>query len=332
MKISFNVANSGLADNGGSATIVKSANTLVDMGHDVTVIDNKTNNYTWDSFKFNHHYVRFVSDYPDADIIIATGYQTVKVFPQLPKQCGIQFHWIRGWETWNYPEPVIINEVLPLSANKMVNGEQLRAKLNNLGYGSYLIRPGYDLDLYRPTGKDVECEQVTIGALYSDPHPKRKTKRTDWVFNAVQQLKNDGHNVKLLMFGTPVKASIGVVDEYYSNPTDKVKNMIYNMCDMWLAPTELEGLHLPPAEAMLTGCAVVGTSAELSGMSDYLLHGHTGLVSTNNFDSFVEKVVDLINDRSLRNRLGVNARDFVLSLGDRKANMQKMTDVFDCFL
>ena len=38
-----------------------------------------------------------------------------------------------------------------------------------------------------------------------------------------------------------------------------------------------EGLHLPPAEAMMTECAVVGTEAELSGIQDYIIPDETGL-------------------------------------------------------
>ena len=57
---------------------------------------------------------------------------------------------------------------------------------------------------------------------------------------------------------------------YVHNPSIEEKNKFYNLCDIWLAPTNNEGLHMCPAEAMLTECVVVGTDSPMSGMRDYL--------------------------------------------------------------
>ena len=60
------------------------------------------------------------------------------------------------------------------------------------------------------------------------------------------------------------------------------KNDFYNYVDIWLSPSMSEGLHLPPAEAGLTACPTVATTAELSGMQDYVIHRKTGMVTANN--------------------------------------------------
>ena len=39
MRITFNLINCGLGNNGGTQTIVRSANTLRELGHDVFIID-----------------------------------------------------------------------------------------------------------------------------------------------------------------------------------------------------------------------------------------------------------------------------------------------------
>ncbi len=54
MKILFDTHGCPLANNGGSSTIVKSANTLVDLGHEVTIIANARNQHDWTPLKANY--------------------------------------------------------------------------------------------------------------------------------------------------------------------------------------------------------------------------------------------------------------------------------------
>jgi hypothetical protein len=48
-------------------------------------------------------------------------------------------------------------------------------------------------------------------------------------------------------------------------------------CDVWLATTENDGLHIPPTESALCGCSLVAKDVVSSGMSDYAIHGYTSL-------------------------------------------------------
>ena len=84
-----------------------------------------------------------------------------------------------------------------------------------------------------------------------------------------------------------------------------------------------------PQEAMLTGCPVVGTNAELSGMEDYLKHNLNGLVSNNDFYNFLVNITTLIIDKKLRLRLSSNCRKSIIELGDRTFNMKKMIIHFE---
>ena len=47
MKIIFDLRRVGLGHNGGSLTLIKSGNTLHDMGHEVTFIDSGRNQNKW---------------------------------------------------------------------------------------------------------------------------------------------------------------------------------------------------------------------------------------------------------------------------------------------
>lgn len=325
MRITFNVLNCGLENNGGSITIIDSANTLVDMGHEVTIVDNQDIRYTWGGLKAEHRIIKGKADLPDADAVISTGFATVRKMLHFPDRCGKKFHWIRGWETWNYPEWYIEKTLLCYPVTRLVNGIQLQQKLAGLGIESYLVRPGYDFGKFSCLNARKDNDQVILGGLYSNGK-KRRGKRTGWILKAVKRLKKN-HNVKLWMFGQEANPGIGVIDRYFKEPSAWLKNEIYNACDIWLAPTELEGLHMPPAEAMLTECPVVGTNAELSGMVDYLGHNKTGRVTDNGLESFVSHAEALIKSKCLRRRLGKQARRTVLALGDRKTNMERMVEV-----
>jgi glycosyltransferase involved in cell wall biosynthesis len=330
MKILFNLFDTGLGNNGGSSTIVKSANTLADLGHEVIIVDTGKNKHTWTPLKAHHLLVKDITDIPSADILIATGFKSVKSTIQASQKCGVKVHWIRGFELWVMPQNDVVDKVLRAPTHKMVNSTGLKKAMEKYNLTCELIRPGYDFDELYPLNVRDECKKPKIGALYNSG-TKRKTKRVEWVFEAVKRLR-ENHVVDLYMFGSDGgdNSPNDLISCYVKEPSSQVKNKIYNSCDIWIAPTELEGLHIPPAEAMLTECPVVGTNVGMfSGMEDYLSHNKTGLVSENNIDSFVETIETLLADKSLRLRLGENARKEVLSLGSRKENMSYMVECFE---
>lgn len=329
MRIIFDLRNVGLGNNGGSSTLVKSGNALTEMGHDITFIDSGKNQHTWTKLLSKHKVIRDQNDFPEADFIIATGYKSVSKTLSAPNKAGIKCHWIRGWEVWQYPEPQIVQNILKAKTLKLVNGIGLKQKLKSLGFDSELIRPGYDFDLIFPLNKRNKSRVVIGGLNKQGKH--ENTKRTSWIFETVTSLKRKyGDKIRLVMFGMdklPTRYNT-LVDSYMRNPSIDDKNKFYNQIDIWLAPSKLEGLHMPPAEAMLTECAVVGTNAELSGTKDYLLNKKTGLVTKNNIESFISGVESLVLDIDLRIKLGKNARLRLLEIGDRKTNMKNLIEFF----
>jgi len=328
MRIVFDLRKVGLGNNGGSFTLIKSGNTLVDMGHDVTFVDSGKNQHTWVPLKANHKVVRQKAKLPTADFIIATGFKSVEETITSPPRAGRQCHWIRAFETWQYSEKDIINKVLKTPTIKLVNGLCLQNKLESLGFKSYLIRPGYDFE--NLTAKNIRHKnnKIILGGLNKQgPHANRK--RTSWIFETAKILKRKYKDkIELWMFGMEDLPVTTVVDKFIKNPSIKEKNDMFNHINIWLAPTMSEGLHMPPAEAMITECPVVGTNAELAGTIDYLFHNKTGIVTENDIHSFINGVEVLINDEKLRNKLGKNARIRILEIGNRTQNMERLINLF----
>jgi len=267
-------------------------------------------------------------EYLKADVIIATSFASVKTTIEAPDSCGMKAHWLRGWETWRHSEEWIKENVLNQPTLKIVNSICLQDKLKEFNVESKLIRPGYDFNELKPLNIRQNKKGITIGGLYSKGD-KRKTKRVEWIFEAVKQIKKD-LDVTLVMFGGEGAPSVKEpFNLFKSNPSDKIKNQFYNSIDIWLAPTENDSLHLPPAEAMQTECCVVGTDTPMNGMKDYLINMKTGLISTNTILEFETNIRFLIDNPDIRMKLGKNARKKILSLGTREENMNKLINYLE---
>jgi len=327
MKIIFDLRKTGLGNNGGSSTLIKSGNTLVDMGHEVTFADSMNNRHTWTPLKARHKKIKTDGQLPDADAIIATGYKSVGPTINAPSRCGIKMHWIRAWEHWQMTDDKIVKKVLKVPTIKLVNSICLQKKLKHYDTESYIIRPGYDYDQIFP--KHIRGgKKVIIGGLYREGvHGNRK--RTEWLFQTVRILKTSDQDIEFWLFGSESKPKSFLVDHYLQSPSAENKNDFYNKVDVWMAPTMSEGLHMPPAEAMLTECPVVATNAELSGTQDYVIHKQTGLVSKNILDDFIRKVGFMVKNKDDRIKMGKEARKKIISLGDRKENMKRLTDLIE---
>lgn len=327
MKIIFDLRKVGLGHNGGSLTLIKSGNTLYDMGHEVTFIDSMRNQCKWEKLKPKHIIVRKEKQIPNADAIIATGYKSVGPVVSAPERCGIKAIWIRAWELWQMPAEKIVEKVLKQPIVKIVNSICLKNQLKQYGFDSYIIRPGYDFEHLFPRSIRQFNPKPIIGGLYRGGiHGKRK--RVEWLFNTVWELRRQGCEFEFWLFGSEDKPNDSMIDRYLRQPTMKEKNDFYNYVDLWMASTMSEGLHLPPAEAGITGCPTVGTSAPLSGLQDYLIHQKTGYVTNNKLESFTDGVKIMLTNTGQRRKYGQNMIMRLYEIGSREKNMQKFVDLF----
>lgn len=184
MRILFNLVNTGLGNNGGSLTIIKSANVLTDLGHEVILVDTIQNMNTWQPLRCEHMIIESPSEIPDGDVIISTGMKTLESTNE--SKIENKFHWIRGWETWVYPEETLVKMFQDSPTVKLVNSICLQRKLANYGMGSYIVRPGYDFDMLHPSPRKESYGYTKFGGLYNTGK-KRKGKRTEWIPQTIKK-------------------------------------------------------------------------------------------------------------------------------------------------
>lgn len=297
MRIVFNLQSTGLGNNGGSRTLVKCAETLQDIGHEVTLWCS-ANNYKWSKIK-----VPVSKKMPACDVIVATGYSSVPT--TVAAKVKRKFYYIRGFELWRASEKQLLRSYSSL--NCIVNSEWLQKYMKGKNISSRLIYPGIDFDIF---GTDVYERENILGGLFSKKHA---TKRHEDVIRVGKRL---GYKVLLL-------------NKDISNPTPVALRGFYNRIKVWMSPSELEGLHNCPMEASQAGCGLVVTDHYRGGTMDYAYHGETCLkYKARHLDIAVQYVDRLMKDDEEREKLQAQMTSLLRDkIGTRKYNMLKMVEV-----
>ncbi len=326
MKLAFNSLNSGLANNGGSRTVILCAEMLEELGHRCDIIA-PLDNFTW----FKHKKpVRSVPK--DLDVLIATACTTVKCTSTLSGSFK-RVWYIRGHESWVYNESQLAS-LYNSDLINIVNSKGLQQKLASCGAKSKVIYPGIDLDMWknkklRSNNKTrIGClldmwknkklrlnNKIRIGCLFG-----RETKRWVDFVKLAEILGNDGYEY----VGVGVKnRKDKFLTDYWPHASTKQLNNIYNSCHIWFAPTELEGLHNPPMEAALCGCLIVCNDDPMNGMCmDYAFDNNTAMIYHRRD---IEQAAELIRHPNwgVVDRMYNHLRN---NMGTREENMKKLVD------
>ena len=311
MRIVMNLHGLGLGNNGGSRTLIRCAETMARLGADVVIFSPDSasgealNHYTWHAPCAEVKIVGGARQ-PEADVAIASGFLSV------PSVCGsdaaVKVWYVRGFELWQAGgDEGRLSEAFR-SMRCVVCSEWLQKELRRSGAPSEVVYPGLDFEWFYGTGG----ERGGAGALF---HARHATKRHE---DAVAIAAAAGCGLRMLNRDV-VNASPGQCRE------------LYNGLRVWIAPTELEGLHNPPMEAGLCGCALVCTDHGRSGMSDYALDGETAMVyPARDIAAGAERVGALLRDEALRARLG-GTLDRLLreKIGGRERNMSRLLDMLE---
>lgn len=293
MRICFNVRHVGLANNGGSRTLIRCAETLRELGHDAFLYVG-TNTYSW--HKHNAKLIK-TKEHPECDVTIATGYNS---WPDVARYTKAKRCWyIRGFELWKAKEAKLLNAFKQIP-NLFVNSQWLCDYLKSHNISSTVQYPGLDTDWFKPLG----LARSGVGALMHNIH---KTKRS----------------CDALTLKTEYNIPIKLLNKDIKKPNPEQLNNWYNGLLVWFAPTELEGLHNPPIEAALAGCALVCTDHERSGMQDYAINGETALVyPARDLVKARECIELLLADEDLRVKLNKNLVDLITTkFGTRSTRM-----------
>jgi len=308
MRLAFNTVNSGLANGGGSRTVILCSQTLEKLGHrcDIIGVDDR---FTW--FKHKPIIPYFPSD---LDAIIATACTTVK--STLRSNVPVKAWFIRGHEIWMYPEEQLVG-LYKSGLINIVNSKGLKQKLASYGADSVIVYPG--IDSFWEDRNLRPKDKIRIGCLYQ----KKLTKRWEDFVALAKILGTEKY--EYVGFGDKMRNDEFLTD-FKGNPSvDELINF-YSSCHIFFAPTELEGLFNPAQEAALCGCLIVCGDEPMGGMIyDYAFPDNTAMVYERKNIEHAAKLIrnpnwDVIErmDNHLRN-----------NIGSREKNMKKMISLLE---
>jgi len=249
-------------------------------------------------------------DVPDADVVIATWWQTAEWVANLAPQKGAKVHFIQHYEIFDGPRhdyfygshdkivdsPLVarVKAVWRLPLYKITISKWL-VDLAAREYGikkTWLIHNSVDTDQFYapPRGRQG---RPTVGLLYS----AAKWKGVDVSLSAIELASKRIPGLRVISFGAEpivdyLPLPTGAIFHY--RPEQNSIRNLYASCDVWLCGSYSEGFHLPPLEAMACRCPVVSTS--VGGPMDIVESGYNGyLVPTGDAQALADRLVDVLN-------------------------------------
>ncbi len=201
-------------------------------------------------------------DVPDADVVIATWWETAEWVARLSPAKGAKAYFIQGDETVVPGLPAErIAATWRLAMHKMVVSKWL-IELARDRFGdptaSY-VPNAVDMDQFNapPRGKQP---LPTVGMMYSED----RFRGCDIALAALEKAARVLPTVRLVAFGRmPMAPSLPVPKgtEYICEPSQEMIPEIYSRCDAWLWASRREGFGLPLLEAMACRTPVIATPA-----------------------------------------------------------------------
>ncbi len=222
------------------------------------------------------------TDVPDADIIMATWWETAESVAKLSNSKGAKVYFLQHYEAFDYVPKGRVEATWRLPMHKIAVAQWL-ADIARNEYGDLsvsLVPPTVDTkQFYDPESRSKKQQSKqsvpTVGLYYSTT----AWKGCDIALKAFCIAAKKIPNLRLVAFGSgetpPPSLPLPIGTEYIMSPTQDQLRESYSRCDAWLFSSRSEGFGLPIIEAMACGTPVIGTPA---GAAPELLAGGAGIL------------------------------------------------------
>lgn len=324
------------------------ASRMAAFGHDVTLLFPRNLEVRRDRWKapiwalrlkrrhrpligtFNLHpavRVRLVADLdtrslPDADILVATAWQTAEKLREAPSTKGRRYYIVYDFEHWQAAEPGLRRRIASTfrSGFRMVaTSSAVSRMIRQEGGREVAIVPcGLDHEVFA-RDQDIAGRAPTL--LFAAR--REATKNLEGVVKAASILhERYGKRLAIVAYGVDGLEFPDFVD-FHPTPDNKALRRLYNSASIFLCGSFGEGWGLPSVEAMACGAALVTTQ---NGGSDDFAHADRTAVLTRSAapDGLAEGVSRLVENEALRIRIAENGHAWVQQYrwGDAASNIQ----------
>ncbi len=215
------------------------------------------------------------TDLPDADVIIATWWETAEWVAKLSPSKGAKAYFIQHHEVFDYLPQARVEATWSLPMHKITISQWL-VDLARIKYGDdkvSLVPMTVDTKQFHATWRHKQSTP-TVGMYYSPIY----WKGSDIALQAFSLAAEKIPNLRLVAFGTEAPSPelpLPLNSEYVIQPDQNKLKDYYSKCDAWLFASRSEGFGLPIIEAMACRTPVIGTPA---GAAPEFLSGGTGIL------------------------------------------------------
>jgi len=233
-------------------------------------------------------------DFPDADVVVASFWNTAYHVIGLPPAKGAKAIFLQGYEvepgksnpmldaTWRMPlHKILISKWLVDLAREKFGDTTVSLVPNSVDQEQFYAAP---------RGKQPV---PTVGFMYS----KSPLKGIPTILAALNRVAAVLPSLRVICFGAQqpgLRLRLPSCAEFHHQPPqDKIKEL-YRQCDVFLCGSIREGFFLPHLEAMACRCPVVST--RVGGPMDNIepeINGH--LVEVGNDGALADRVLRVLN-------------------------------------
>ena len=325
MKITFLAPHIRIA--GGVRALLTYADRLAGRGHDVTVVVPAKRPWLagWRNIRrqgpgwipgFGAR-VRWVAGWdparlPDADVLIATAWQSADAVARAPGSAGAKFYFVQHYESLYHGEPARVDATYALPLTKIVISSWLKDIMKErFGSAAEVLVTPVDRDLFHPVDGARSDGALRVLMLHHDYAWKGVREGLE----AIAAVKVRHPDVLLVGFGVKRPREALPYDEFHENLPQERLAWLYSRCPIYLCPSWDEGLGMPPMEAMACGAALV--TFDNGGCRDYAKDGETALVAPRRDVAALGRALErMLTDAGLRERLARQGQAFVTSRFD----------------
>jgi glycosyltransferase involved in cell wall biosynthesis len=198
-------------------------------------------------------------DVPDADVIVATWWETAEWIQAMPAPKGAQAYFVQGYEVFDYTPKDRVQATYRAPLRRITISKWLQDLLaRDFGDSDVdLVPNGVDLKHFSCPSRDKQSEP-TVGFIATTT----PVKGLATAIAALLRLHAVVPGLRVLAFGSQAFAARELGDlplQYLERPTQAQIRDIYSRCDVWLAASHSEGFGLPALEAMACRTPVVST-------------------------------------------------------------------------
>ena len=258
----------------------------------------------------------------DYSFIVANHWNTVQDINNLPKRCGIKYHYIRDIDL---EENICIASAntfkLPLKKIVVASWISTYLKKNFAIEPEAVITNGTDIKPF--ILKSDKPKEISIGMCCGN----LEVKGTKYGLKGISKALIKLGRVNIILFG--FKKPISKIDfnyEWVQAPVGERLREVYRRTHIFISPSLQEGFHNPPREAMAAECAVIATNVgcipDIGENNKNMI-----IVKPKSSNSIANAIVDLVKNKELRENIAQKGLSTI-----KNENWDSRVDLFENLL